>query len=256
MEKSNEIAAKKLKLVRDAEGLTQKEFADLLEVKKNIADLERGRTKISGYLVAQLLKKLNVNPLWLYGFSFHKEMNVISTNVSPKLVTLNSEKNENMVLVDTKAAAGYPTNIQEPQWFNELPAFDFPLPQYRNASFRGFQVQGDSMYPHLRPNEWVIAKGIENFNLLTDKRICVIVLKDSVLVKQIEKTEGGEIKLISLNVTYPEILIPITEIQEIWEVTSKLSFDINTIGETASIHELQLAMQRLSNEVNSLKQSS
>ena len=256
MEKSNDLAAKRFKQIRESNGATQKEFAEILGIKNNIADIERGRTKITGYTLVRLMQQYQVNPLWLYGFSALKEMSAMQADVSPKVITLNSEKNENMVLVDAKAAAGYPTNIQEPHWFNELPAFDFPLPEYRNATFRGFQVQGDSMYPHLKPNEWVIARAVDNFQHLSNKRICVVVLKDSVLVKQINKLEDGlSVSLVSLNTTYPPVDIAITEIQEVWEVSSKLSFDIHTISETATIHELQLAMQRLSGEVSALKQN-
>lgn len=256
MGNSNELAAKRFKQIRESHGATQKEFAEILGIKNNIADLERGRTKISGYTLVKLIQHFNINPLWLYGFSALKDMSALQPDISPKLITLNSEKNENMVLVDAKAAAGYPSNIQEPHWFNELPAFDFPLPEYRNATFRGFQVQGDSMYPHLKPNEWVIAKAVDNFQHLSNQRICVVVLKDSVLVKQLHKLEDpSSVKLVSLNNSYPEIIIPQIEIQELWEVSSKLSFDIHSIGETATIHELQLAMQRLSSEVNNLKQS-
>ncbi|WP_010179740.1 XRE family transcriptional regulator [Aquimarina agarilytica] len=254
MENSNTLAAKRFKQIRESEGATQKEFATQLGIKNNIADIERGRTKITGYTLVKLIQHCNINPLWLYGFSAIKNANTIQKDTSPKLITLNSEKNENMILVDAKAAAGYPTNIQDRHWFTELPAFDFPLPQYRNATFRGFQVQGDSMYPHLKPNEWVIAKATDSINNLSNQRICVVVLKDSVLVKELHKqTDHTSIKLISLNPSYPEINIDINDIQEVWEVTSKLSFDIHSIGETATIHELQLAMQRLTNEVNNLK---
>ncbi|WP_010520366.1 XRE family transcriptional regulator [Aquimarina agarivorans] len=254
MEDSNTIAAKRFKQIRKNNGATQKEFAGLLDIKNNIADIERGRTKITGYTLVKLIQQCNINPLWLYGFSAIKNMNALQADVTPKVITLNSEKNENMVLVDAKAAAGYPTNIQDRHWFTELPAFDFPLPQYRNASFRGFQVQGDSMYPNLKPNEWVIAKGMDTLNDLSNKRICVVVLKDSILVKELHKQPGSSlVELISLNPSYPKITIDSHEIQEVWEVTSKLSFDIHSIGETATIHELQLAMQRLTSEVNSLK---
>ena len=253
MEKSNELAAKRFKQIRESEGATQKEFAEILGIKNNIADLERGRTKITGYTLVKLIKQYQVNPLWLYGFSAMKDLSALQPNVSPKVITLNSEKNENMILVDAKAAAGYPTNIQDRHWFNELPAFDFPLPEYRNATYRGFQVQGDSMYPHLKPNEWVIAKAVDNFQNLSNERICVVVLKDSVLVKQLHKLEDPSLlSLVSLNTSYTPISISLNEIQEIWEVSSKLSFDIHSIGETASIHELQLALQKLTTQVNSL----
>ncbi len=255
MENLEALAAKRLKSIRDQHNLTQKQFAETLGIKNNIADIERGRTKITGYTVAILTKVFGINPLWIYGMSAIKTISAQNIDVSPKLVTVDTNENENMVLVDVKASAGYPSNIQEPHWYHELPAFNFPLPEFKNASFRGFQIQGDSMFPTFKPKEWVIGKAVDNIQNLSNNNIHVIVLKDSVLVKKVEinKQQPTSITLISLNTLYPPIEIDATEIQEIWEVKSKLTFDINSPEESASIHDLQLAIQRLGNEVNALK---
>ncbi len=254
MDKSNELAAKRFKVIRENLNLTQKQFAEILEIRNTIADIERGRTKISGYAVAKLIQVYGVNPMWLYGLSAVKLLKDLQVDTSPKVITVDVENNENMVLVDVKAAAGYPTNVQEPHWYNELPAFNFPLPQYRNATFRGFQIQGDSMYPHFKPKEWVIAKAIDAIQNLSDNKTCVVVLKDSVLIKQLKKSSDiNFVTLISSNKEYPPFDVPLKDIQEVWQVNSKLSFDIDDVGESASIHDIQLAMQRLAKEVDTLK---
>ena len=254
MDKSNELAAKRFKVIRENLNLTQKQFAEILEIRNTIADIERGRTKISGYAVAKLIQVYGVNPMWLYGLSAVKLLKDLQVDTSPKVITVDVENNENMVLVDVKAAAGYPTNVQEPHWYNELPAFNFPLPQYKNATFRGFQIQGDSMYPHFKPKEWVIAKAVDAIQNLSDNKTCVVVLKDSVLIKQLKKSNDiNFVTLISSNKEYPPFDVSLKDIQEVWQVNSKLSFDIDDVGESASIHDIQLAMQRLTKEVDSLK---
>lgn len=254
MDISNELAAKRFKIIREMNDLTQKQFAEVLSTRNIIADIERGKTKLSGAIVAKLMKLYGINPMWLYGLSVVKLVKDLQVNTSPKVITLDAEENENMVLVDVKAAAGYPTNVQEPYWYNELPAFNFPLPQYKNATFRGFQVKGDSMFPQFKPKEWVIAKAIDNVKELSNNKICVVVLKDSVLIKQMEIVKDLDyVTLISANKEYPSFEVPLKEVQEIWQVTSKLSFDIDDVGESANIHDIQLAMQRLSKEVASLK---
>ncbi len=257
MENLEALAAKRFKSIRDTHSLTQKQFAESLGIKNNVADIERGRTKITGYTIAMLTKRYGINPLWLYGMSAVKEISALNIDVSPKLVTVDTEENENMVLVDVKASAGYPSNIQEPHWYQELPAFNFPLPQFRNASFRGFQIQGDSMFPAFKPKEWVIAKAVDNLRDVSDHKIHVVVLKDSVLIKKVvlDKNDPSNIQLISLNTLYPPIDIATSEIQEIWEVNSKLSFDIYSSEESASIHDLQLAIQRLGHEVQALRKT-
>lgn len=254
METSNELAAKRFKQIRDTQNLTQKQFAESLEIRNTIADIERGRTKITGFAIAKLIQVYGVNPMWLYGLSAVKLLKDLQIDTSPKVITVDVEDNENMVLVDVKAAAGYPTNVQEPHWYNELPAFNFPLPQYRNATFRGFQIQGDSMFPQFKPKEWVIAKAVDSIENLSNNKICVIVLKDSVLIKQLKKSDDANyVTLISVNTIYPEFDVNLKDVQEVWEVNSKLSFDIDDVGESASIHDIQLAMQRLSKEIDSLK---
>lgn len=254
MDTANQIAAERLKLIREEQKLTQKQFAEVLEIRNIVADMERGRTKISGFTVAKLTEIYGINPMWLYGLNNIKLLKDNYINVNPKVVTVNQENHENMVLVDVKAAAGYPTNVQEPHWYNELPAFHFPLPQYKNATFRGFQVQGDSMLPQLKPKEWVIARAVDNIEEVTNNKLGVVVLKDSVLVKKLYKsTTNDALTLISVNPEYPTITLAPHEIQEIWLVTSKLTFELDDVGESASLHDITLAIERLSKEITALK---
>ncbi|MFC5047179.1 XRE family transcriptional regulator [Aquimarina hainanensis] len=245
---------KRFKQIREDHRYTQSEFAKLLGIKNSTADIERGKTKISGLVVAKLLEHFNINPLWLFGESNKKEIYWNSVDVSPKVVTVDSTDNENMVLVNIKAAAGYPHNIQDVDWYQQLPAFDIPLPEYRHASYRGFQVEGDSMLPSLEPKEWVIGKGVASLAEIGNNSICVVVLADSVLVKKIRRSDDNtEVTLISLNPEYPPVTIASHDIMELWEVNSKLSFNIDTTGETLDIKKLQDAMMSLTEEVRSLK---
>ena len=161
MENELAIEVKHFVEIRRELGFTQSEFAKILGIPNTTADIERGRTKLSGKVVMELLGRFKINPLWLFGESEQKHLATSNTNVIPKVVTVDSSDKENMVLVNAKAAAGYPQNIQDASWYRQLPAFDIPLPEFRNATYRGFQVEGDSMLPNLRPGEWVLAKAVE-----------------------------------------------------------------------------------------------
>ena len=186
MEKQLAIEAQRFKIIRESLNLTQQAFAEKLGINNSTADIERGKTKITGSVIAELLKQYKVNPLWIYNKS-HQQYLDTNQSVLPKVVTVDSSENENMVLVNVKAAAGYAHNVQDLDWYQQLPAFDLPLPEYRNATFRGFQVEGDSMLPSLKPREWVLGKAISGINDIDKNSICVVVLKDSVLVKKIQK---------------------------------------------------------------------
>lgn len=244
----------RFKQIREENHLTQSDFASLLGIKNSTADIERGKTKISGKVVAKLLKEFSVNPLWLFGESDQKKIQIHTGDVAPKMITVDTEGNENIVLVNVKAAAGYPNNIQDVGWCQQLPAFNIPLPEFRNATYRGFQVEGDSMLPVLEPKEWVIGKAVNNLSELRNNAIYVVVLDDSVVVKKVRKNvEGSVLTLVSINVEYLPYTIQAHQIKELWEINSKLSFNIDANDATASIKQLQDAMQILTSEVRSLK---
>lgn len=250
----NEITLKRFTDVRRELGYTQAEFAKVLGISNTTADIERGRTKLSGKVVTELLKQFKINPLWLFAESELQYLETSNTSVIPKVVTVDSADNENMVLVNAKAAAGYPQNIQDTSWYKQLPAFDLPLPEFRNASYRGFQVEGDSMLPNLKPGEWVLAKAVEDITHVSPNKIYVIVLQDAVLVKKIEKAPtSNNITLISLNETYPPYEVEPHQIQEIWQVNSKITFGIDATTEKGLLRQLQESMEELKSQFNQAK---
>ena len=231
-------------------GYTQAEFASMLGIPNTTADIERGRTKLSGKVVVEMLKQFNVNPLWLFGDSNNQHLNYSGTSVIPKVVTVDSSDNDNMVLVNAKAAAGYPQNIQDTSWYKQLPAFDLPLPEFRNATYRGFQVEGDSMLPNLQPGEWLLAKAVEGLDDISRNKIYVVVLHDAVLVKKIEKLPGNsKMLLISLNEIYPPYEIESEQIQELWQVSSKITFGVDATTEKGLLRQLQESMEELKNQL-------
>jgi len=245
---------KRFKEIRDDHNFTQSEFADLLGIKNSTADIERGRTKLSGRIVAELLGQFGVNPLWLFGESSQKYLQLNKGDVSPKVITVNSGEEENIILVNQKAAAGYPHNVQDVEWYQQLPAFDIPLPEYRNASYRGFQVEGDSMMPNLRPGEWVLGKGIPSITEISSNKIYVVVLYDSVLVKKIQKLDDPfKVVLISINEEYAPVEVKISDIQELWQVNSKLTFSIDATSESGLLRQLQESMEELKSEFKTFK---
>jgi phage repressor protein C with HTH and peptisase S24 domain len=254
MENEVTIDIKRFTDVRRELGFTQADFAKLLGISNTTADIERGRTKLSGKVVAELLKQFKINPLWLFGESAQQYLSTSNHSVIPKVVTVDASENENMVLVNAKAAAGYPQNIQDTSWYRQLPAFDIPLPEFRNATYRGFQVEGDSMLPNLRPGEWVLAKAVESINDINPNKMYVVVLQDAVLVKKLERSPNGSyISLISLNEIYPPYEVRLDQLQELWQVNSKITFGVDATTETGLLRQLQESMEELKSQLRSVK---
>lgn len=251
------IQARRFKRVREELNFTQQAFAAVLNYGTSTADIERGKTKIPGVVVMELMNQFNINPLWLYGKSFTRYTTFASGDVSPKLITVTPDNSDVIVLVNQKAAAGYPNNIHDTSWYETLPAFNIPLPEFRNASYRGFQVEGDSMVPNIRPNEWVLGKAVETITDVNDGKIYIVVMQDSVLVKKIQKIPNSHshIQLVSINKEYLPIRVSVKNIQELWQVNSKLTFGVNESSNTSLLQELQVSMNELKAQVKRLKES-
>ena len=238
MEKDLSIEARRFKKVREELHQTQQSFAEMIGIKGSTADIERGKTKLSGKVVMELLRQFNINPLWLYGKSFTQYVNINGGDVSPKVISVDIDDNDTILLVNQKAAAGYPHNIQDVEWYESLPAFNIPLPQYRNSTYRGFQVEGDSMLPNIRPNEWVLGRAVPSISEASDSKIYIVVLNDSVLVKKLQKVTNSpdKVTLVSLNDQYLPINVQIKDIQELWLVNSKLTFGIDEPSDVSYTH--------------------
>jgi phage repressor protein C with HTH and peptisase S24 domain len=185
-----------------------------------------------------------------------KNLNLSKAETLPKIISLNSEKNENIMMVNQRAAAGYPQNVHEREWYKQLPAFDMPLPEFRNATHRGFQIEGDSMMPNLKPDEWVLAKAVPDLNLTSNNKIHVVITYDTVVVKKLHKLDDpSKIRLISLNRDYVPFEIKVSEIQELWEVTSKLTFSLDANSENHLLKELQDSMEDLKTQLKDVKKA-
>ncbi|WP_310991328.1 LexA family transcriptional regulator [Aequorivita marina] len=257
MDSKLNIEAQRFKKIREEQRHTQQSFAELLDIGATTADIERGKTKITGKVVMELMAQYNINPLWLYGKSFEKHIDSSRGDVSPKVITLDANGEDSILLVNQKAAAGYPDNIHDTGWYQTLPAFNIPLPEYRNASYRGFQVEGDSMLPNIKPNEWVLGRAVPNINEAADSKIYIVVLRDSVLVKKLQKVPGNPhaARLISLNDQYLPIDVKTKDIQELWKVNSKLSFGVDEPSESNLLRQLQQSMDELKGQINGLRKT-
>lgn len=230
------VEAKRLKEIREELGFTQSQFAHELGLNATTADLERGRVKIPGFVVKELYKKFQINPLWLFGETENKR--AVSEQLAPMVVTVDNTGMENILMVNEKAAAGYANNLGDPEFYENLPAFTFPLPEFRNASFRGFQIIGDSMYPDFKPGEWVLAKAVDSFTEIKKGKIYVVVEDDSIRLKQVIPQNNLTLQLISLNPEYPTTEVSLTDVKEIWQFHSKLSFENHTEKSGPTLAEL------------------
>ncbi len=243
------IENQRLRQIREENGLTQVEMAKMIDAGNSTADIERGKTRLLGKSVMALLKQYSINPLWLYGESERKYLNTTPIDIMPKTIVLDAQDHENILMVPAKASAGYGHNISDEKYLQTLPAFSFPLPEYRNATFRGFQISGDSMIPLVYNGDWVLAKAVSDIKEIQDDHIYVVVETDSIRLKKIFKLKGGEqLELVSLNPEYANTTTIASNVLEMWEYHSKISFGVERI-KGLSLQSLQQDLQEIKNKL-------
>ena len=112
------------------------------------------------------------------------------------------------------------------------------------------------MLPNIRPKEWVLGRSVGHIAEASDRKIYIVVLHDSVLVKKLEKIHGmpHKVRLVSLNPEYLPIEVATTDIQELWQVSSKLTFGLEEPSESNLLRQLQESMNELKGQINRLNQ--
>ncbi|MFP5039423.1 helix-turn-helix domain-containing protein [Parasediminibacterium sp. JCM 36343] len=146
----------------------------------------------------------------------------------PKVVTVDSNGQENMVFVPVKARAGYLSGYGDQEFIQNLPAYR--LPGYSNGTFRMFEVAGLSMYPTFNDRDIIIAKFVESLDSIRDDRVYTVVTKEGgIVVKRVLNRIATDKKLIlkSDNVKdkaeYPNMVVDPSDILELWYCVAYIS---------------------------------
>ncbi len=146
----------------------------------------------------------------------------------PKVVTVDNVGKDNVVLVPSKAAAGYLSGYGDAEFIQTLPTYS--LPNIQNGTFRMFQISGHSMYPTISDGSFVVGEWVENWvKEVKDNRVYVVVSEEGILVKRIlnRLKKYGNLYLKSDNrKEYPNLCLEPSQIKEVWAVKMHLSFEL------------------------------
>lgn len=154
----------------------------------------------------------------------------------PKYITVDSAGNENILMVTSKAFAGYTSHSQKPEYISKLPAFGMPLPEFRNGTFRAFQAKGSSMEPTIWNGDWLIGQFVDDWNKsIKDGRIYIVVTHETIVVKRVlNRLASGRLVIQSDNEAFPTDFINQEDVVELWYLKAKISFQFqNTRYEVA-----------------------
>lgn len=153
----------------------------------------------------------------------------------PKIITVDSSGNDNIIYVPVKARAGYLLGYGDAEFMETLPTFR--LPGLNNATYRMFEVEGPSMAPNILNGDRIIGEWIDGLEKIRDNRVYVIVHKGGVAVKRVVNRlqERGKLYLKSDTIAhrheFPTVEIDPADVREVWYGRLKISSDFSEPAE-------------------------
>ncbi len=252
-----------IKFLRKKFGYTQETFANAVGIKRSLVGAyEEGRAdpRLNNLLKMSEIFNVSVDTLITKEVSqlSDEELHTRDGGEARVLsITVDSDDNENIELIPQKASAGYMNGYADPSYIESMPRFQLPfLP--KNATYRAFEISGDSMLP-LQSGTVIIGEYVENVSNIKNGNTYILLSKEEgVVYKRVFNyvEDTGKLFLVSDNKNYSPYQIDAADVIEVWESKAyiSVSFPDQQSGKgEMSIEELSGIVQNLQQEIVKLK---
>ena len=209
--------------------LRQKDFGEKIGIKQAyLSEIESGKKPLTEELYNNIIEVFGMNKVSEHFISTN-DSDIIANKNTNEAVPLNQNFIINVPLVNQYAQAGYICGFQDAAYIATLPTIPFIIDHEAKGNYVAFEVRGDSM------ND-----GTEESYLEGDRLLCreiapylwaesklhirkwdfVIVHEGGILVKRIidHNVENHTITIHSLNDMYPDRVIDLAEVKQIFNV--------------------------------------
>ena len=252
-----------IRSLRKQQKWTQEEFAQQLKIKRSLVGAyEEGRAEPRLELLQKMAEvfKISVDQLIGNDVVYVKEGEKYNRGKDVRIVTMDSNKRDNIELVPQKAAAGYMTGFADPEFVKELPKFR--LPNLTTGSYRAFEISGDSMLPIL-PGTIVVGEYLEDLRDLKNGKTYVLVTqREGIVYKRVFNyiKENGKLFLVSDNRQYAPYQMDAEDVVEAWAAKAYISVQFPDVESKNDISVENLAglvldLQKEVSEIKSEKKS-
>lgn len=249
--------ASNLKYLRKTKGLTQQQFADIMDIKRaSVGAYEEDRAEPKYELLKKIADYYGLSMDELANEEIDEKWKPVpkgnASNLRVLSITVDQSDRENIELVPVKASAGYLNGYADPEYVKELSKFN--LPMFNQGTYRAFEISGDSMLP-LPSGSIIIGEYVENWNDIKPGQTYVVVSKDEgVVYKRIAfkyKDDKG-LKLVSDNKVYEAYWVGAADILEIWKAKAFISMEFPEPAAEPTMETLTSMMAQMQKTINSV----
>ncbi len=227
--------ASNLRFLRKQKGITQTDLADQLDVQRTmISAYEDGRSEPKLATLKKLTELLDVSLEEFLDHDIENKGRLALQKRNHQILTIaaDGEDRENITLVGQKASAGYLNGFSDAEYMESLPQFHLPNLS-RQATYRAFELSGDSMLP-LIPGTIVIGAYVEHPKLIRSGRTYILVTQtEGVVYKRVFNylEDNGKLYLVSDNEHYKPYEVKGQDVLEVWEAKAFISTDFPNPGD-------------------------
>ncbi len=234
-----------IRFLRKQQNWTQDQFAQKLEIKRSLVGAyEEGRAEPRLELLQKMATIFVTSVDKLIGSDVTQVKKGDQDYLRGKevvVVTVDSNKKDNIELVPHKAAAGYLNGYADPEYVKELPKFRLPV--LSQGTYRAFEISGDSMLPIL-PGTIVIGEYVDDLrNLKNGKTFVLVTRREGIVYKRVFNylNENGKLFLVSDNRQYSPYQVDAEEVVEAWSARAYISVQFPDVESKNDVSVEQLA---------------
>lgn len=251
---------KNLKYLRKEQGLTQSDISERLNIKRTmISAYEDGRSepKLTGLITIADILNISVDDLLHWDIESRGRRGTPSQGVKILTIAVDREGRENITMIGQKASAGYLNGFSDPEYMEQLPQFNLPNLS-SNATYRAFEIKGDSMLP-LTSGTVVIGAYVEELKHIKNGKTYILVTEsEGVVYKRLFNylEKKGKLLLCSDNAMFKPYEIFGREVLEVWEAKTFISTDFpppRDKSQPLSLEDISQMIMDLKAEIQSLK---
>lgn len=251
---------KNLRYLRKQKGLTQSDIADKLDIKRTmISAYEEGRSepKLASLNILAGLFGVSVDELLNRDIEVRGKLSRQEPELKVLAIAVDKEDNENITMIGQKASAGYLDGFSDPEFIEQLPQFHLPNLS-RNATYRAFEIKGDSMLP-LVSGTIVIGAYVDQIkDIKNGKTYVLVTASEGIVYKRVFNylEENGKLFLSSDNEMYKPYEVAGTEVLEVWEAKAFISTDFpnpKDKSEPLTLEDISKMILELKTEIRGIK---
>ena len=255
------IFSENIRLLRNKKNLSQQSFAESLGMSRvRYSKYEDGRSEAPYEILIRISKFFNVSIDLLLTLDISKypvdNMMKLPENRVVLPIIVDSEGENYIEIVPQKASMGYLQGYSDNEYIEKLARMKLPF--LKNAKYRAFLADGDSM-PPFADGSYIIGEYVEQLKDLKSGKEYIFVTSEGITYKTfVEQTEKSVV-VSADNTFYKPYKISIENVLEIWKYVRGILPENYKPGKTSDtyinkvLQELKTSIKELDNKVTSIK---